>query len=87
MDVPMELSKKTTILLSPKLHRRLRRLARQHHTSLGQLVRDACEAKYGLADSDARLQAVRELSALSLPVGSSARMKRESVPDPKDLMP
>jgi hypothetical protein len=83
----MGLSKKTTILLSPRLHGRLRRLARQHRTSLGQLIRDACEEKYGLAESKVRLDAVRKLAALSLPVGSAARMKKESTPGSEDLLP
>ena len=45
----MELSKKTTILFSPDLHARLLRLAAQRGTSLGDLVRTACERQYGLA--------------------------------------
>ena len=45
----MELSKKTTILLSPDLHQRLMRLAAARHVSLGELVRQACEKQVGLA--------------------------------------
>lgn len=83
----MELTKKTTILLPPALHDRLTRLARTRHTSLGQLIRDACEAQYGEPSAEERLDAVRQLSRLGLPVGSIRRMKRESVPDPADLLP
>ena len=43
MEVHMELSKKTTILFPPDLHRRLAQLAAQRGTSLGTLVRRACE--------------------------------------------
>lgn len=83
----MELSKKTTILFSPDLHARLLRLARQKGTSLGDLVRSACEKQYGLATVEERLEAVDALAALSLPVGSPEEMARESVPDPDDLLP
>lgn len=83
----MELSKKTTILFSPDLHRRLTRLAARQGVSLGELVREACEARYGAADDPRRIEAARALAGLSLPVGTPERMKRESQPDPADLLP
>ncbi len=72
----MELSKKTTILFSPELHRRLTGIATKRGTSLGELVRDACEAQYGVIGGPERADAVRALEALHLPVGSTAEMKR-----------
>lgn len=78
MEVHMELSKKTTILFSPDQHRRLSRLARRQHTSLGALVREACEAQYGGVADPRRVDAARELAALALPVGTPSKMKRES---------
>ena len=83
----MELSKKTTILFPPDLHRRLARLAALRGMSLGDLVRKACEREYGLASREERLAAVRELAALSLPIGTPEEMARESVPRPEELMP
>ncbi len=83
----MELSKKTTILFSPELHRRLAQLAAQRGRSLGELVREACVAQYGVAGSADQALAVRELGELRLPVGGVAQMKRESVPDPDALLP
>ena len=83
----MELSKKTTILLSPDLYEHLTRTARARRTSLGQLVRDACEAQYGRVSGEDRAQAVDELGRLSLPVASPRRMKQESVPRRRDLRP
>ncbi len=83
----MELSKKTTILLSPELHERLSRLAELRGTSLGALVREACEEQYGLRPPEERLAAVEELAELDLPVGTPEEMERESVPDPDDLLP
>lgn len=86
MEVDMGLSKKTTILLSEDLHRRLIQLAEQRQTSLGDLVREACVHQYGLIGKEERVDAVRRLSELSLPVADSLAMKRESVPDPEDLL-
>jgi predicted DNA-binding protein len=83
----MELSKKTTILLSPELHTRLTRIASQRGTSLGSLVREACEREYGETTREQRLEAVRALAELNLPVGSPGEMARESVPSPHELLP
>ena len=83
----MELSKKTTILLSPDLHTRLSRLAEQLGLSMGELIRTACERQYGIASQEDRLEAVRALSGLDPPVGTPAAMKRESVPPPDELLP
>ena len=82
----MELSKKTTILFPPDLHERLSRLAAQKGISLGELVRSACEKQYGIVSSEDRLKAVRSLAALELPVGDTAEMKLESVPQSEELL-
>jgi hypothetical protein len=87
METDMELSKKTTILLTPELHARLARLARQRGVSIGELVRSACERQYGLVSAEARSAAVRELAGLRLPVGEPDEMKRQSVPDARELLP
>jgi len=83
----MELTKKTTILFPPDLHERLSRLAEHRRTSLGDLVRRACEIQYGLLPIEARLDAVRELGSLSLPVADYKVLERESVPAAEDLLP
>ncbi len=81
----MELTKKTTILLTPDLYEHLTRTAKARQKSLGQLVREACEIQYGHVSGEDRLRAVDELRRLSLPVGSPRKMKQESVPRPRDL--
>ena len=83
----MELSKKTTILFSPDLHERLSRLAAETGTSLGDLVRTACERQYKLPSKEEKLAALRRLGALRLPVGDPRQMKRESVPKPEKILP
>jgi hypothetical protein len=87
MEADMELSKKTTILFSPELHRRLSQLAARRGVSLGELVREACEVRYGVGGSASRRQAVSALAALDLPVGTPDQMKRESQPHPDALLP
>lgn len=80
----MELTKKTTILFPPSLFEHLVRTAKRRKASLGQLVREACEARYGAVTEDERLAAVARLRSLSLPVSTPRRMKRESVPAARD---
>jgi len=87
MEVHMELSKKTTILFSPELHRRLADLAGRRGVSMGELVREACQNQYGVVDAEARRAAVRALAELDLPVGDPEEMKRESLPDPGKAFP
>ena len=82
-----DLTKKTTILFSPDLYRRLTQVAKQKGMSLGALVREACVQTYGLVDIDTRASAVDALGALSLPVAGTTQMKRESVPGADDLLP
>lgn len=83
----MELSHKTTILFPPRLHEHLRRIAQQRGTSIGELVRRACELQYEIVSKESRLDAAQRLGALALPVNDVVEMKRQSVPPPSDLLP
>lgn len=79
----MTLSKKTTILFSPELHDHLSHLAKQKGVSLGELVQKACEQQYGTVSTEARVAALRTLSALDLPVADPHTMKKQSVLESK----
>jgi predicted DNA-binding protein len=83
----MELTKKTTILFPPELHRRLTKLAARRGRSLGDLVREACELQYGVMGSGEQVDAVQALARLELPVGTPEEIKRESVPGADELLP
>ena len=83
----MELSKKTTILLSPRLYSLLKQLSESTNRSIGELIRSACEKQYGLHPESKALEAADRLATFQLPVGTPASMKRESVTPPEDLMP
>jgi hypothetical protein len=67
----MEHMRKTTILLTPDLHRRLARLARAGRTSMGELIRQACERAYGGEGSRTLLQ-VREPVPATEPAATAA---------------
>lgn len=71
------LTKKTTILFSPKMYRQLERLAGQRRTSVAQLVRQAAIQCYLLPDRKTRLAAVEAIAAMRLPVGEWSQMERE----------
>lgn len=83
----MDLAKKTTILLTEEMHKRLTSLAEREGVSLGELVRKACESQYGIVYRDDRLAAVKALAALNLPVADVQTMKREATLDAKELLP
>ena len=83
----MELTKKTTILFPPDLHKFLTALAKRRGLSMGELIRVACENQYGFADPVRRLEAVSQLASLNLPVGTPRELKEQSVPSADELMP
>lgn len=83
----MELSKKTTILLSPRLYSLLKNLSESTSRSIGELIRAACEQQYGLFPEGEALEAADRLATFQLPVGTATSMKQESVPAPEELMP
>jgi len=84
-----QINKKTTILFSPSLHSLLAKLAEERRTSIGDLVRTACERQYRASGPtvEEKLAALRHMSTLNLPVSDVATMKRESVPSAEELMP
>jgi len=71
------LSKKTTILFSPQVYRQLERVAQREGTSVAHLVRQAAIQRYLLPDRRTRLEAVRALGAMQLPVADWPQMERE----------
>ena len=83
----MDLSKKTTILFPPDLHKHLMAEAARRGMSFGQLVREACETKYGHVSSEDRLAAVADMATMALPVADVRRMKEESVPSADEPTP
>ena len=73
------LTKKTTILFPPDLYSRLTGIAAQRHSSVGELVREACRTQYSKPTKAEMLALIDELEDLNLPVGSPQEMEQESV--------
>ncbi|MCM8813836.1 MAG: type II toxin-antitoxin system HicB family antitoxin [Candidatus Omnitrophica bacterium] len=71
------LTQKTTLLLSPELHKQLTELAALTHVSVGELIRRAVVERYLLSDRQKRLAAVRGLSQLNAPTGNWQTIERE----------
>lgn len=75
------------LLLRPDVLSSLRELAMRRGVTVARLISDAVEAQYGLDGSERRRAAAEAIAAMSLPVGTPAEMKRESVPHPDELLP
>jgi predicted transcriptional regulator len=58
------LDRRLQILLSPDQHRRLEVEAKRRRTSVGSLIREAIDARFGAVAQEDRLQAVREIAAM-----------------------
>lgn len=71
------LTKKTTILFSPKIYHQLEHVAQQRKTSVAHLVRQAAIQCYLVPDRRTRLAAVEALAAMELPVADWPQMERE----------
>jgi predicted DNA-binding protein len=69
------MTKRTTILFPPKLYKRLERIAREQGRSVGELVREAVESRFGEGVVAARLQAIEALSRLEAPTGEPEEME------------
>lgn len=73
------LTKRVQVLLDPFQYQRLDEIARQRNRSVGALIREAVDQVY-LQDAVAeRVESVRALAAMELPVADWEQMERESV--------
>ena len=73
------LTKRVQILLDPFQYQRLDEIARQCNRSMGALIREAIDRVYLQRNMDERLEAVRALAAMQLPVADWEQMEWESV--------
>ena len=72
-------TKRVQVLLDPFQYQRLDEIARQRNRSVGALIREAIDRVYLQHDMDERLEAVRALTAMQLPVAGWEQMEWESV--------
>lgn len=73
------MTKKTTILFPPKLYRRLEKISKEQGRSIGELVREAVETRFGEGGVAARLRAIDALSRLDAPTGEPDEIEDEIV--------
>lgn len=73
------LTKRVQVLLDPFQYQRLDEIARQRNRSVGALIREAIDQVYLQSVMDERLEAVRALAAMQLPVADWEQMEQESV--------
>lgn len=72
-------TERVQVLLSVEQVMRLRAIAQAQDASLGALIRNAVDEIYLRPEQTARMEAVRRMAALSLPVADWEQMERESV--------
>lgn len=72
----MSANRRAQILMEPAEYEQLRRIARQRHVSVGELVRVAVRERF-LSGADERRDAAARIAAMALPVGAWAEMKQE----------
>ena len=66
------------LLLPKTLLRRLKKEAKERHTTFSSLVRENLQRRFpALGSRSTRLEAVRRLQAMSLPVGPWTQMESE----------
>jgi predicted DNA-binding ribbon-helix-helix protein len=71
-------TKRVQILLDPPQYERLKEIARQRHCSVEALVREAIDRVYLQTAVDERLEAVRALAPMKLPVTDWDQIEWES---------
>ena len=74
-----QLTRRVQVLFSPQQYARLETIAKAQGTSVGALIRQAVEKLYLQSDKAERLQAVRRMAAMQLPVADWEQMERESM--------
>ena len=74
-----QIEKKTTILLTKSLYRRLSRLSRLTKKSMGQLLREAAERQYFSAPSSEKKEIVRKMAEMNIPVGDPEEIEAEII--------
>ena len=73
------LSKRVEVLFPTEWFERLRDMAQQKGTSVGELVRSAVQEKYIPYDSQEKLEAVERLAQFNAPIDDWEKMEEEII--------
>jgi len=71
--------KKTTLLFDEDVYDKLKDRARRDNVSIGGLVREAVATYYGVKTKEDKLQALKKLKDLDLPVADPEIMEKEII--------
>ena len=71
--------KKTTLLFEEDVYDKLKDKARRDNVSIGGLVREAVATYYGIKTKEEKLQALKRLKGLDLPVADPETMEKEII--------
>jgi len=71
--------KKTTLLFEEDVYDKLKDKARRDNVSIGGLVREAVATYYGMKTKEDKLQALKKLRSLDLPVADPETMENEII--------
>lgn len=72
-----QIEKKTTLLLTQDLYKRLLKLSRMTKKSMGQLLREAAERQYFSAPVPEKREIVRKMASMNIPVGTPEEIEAE----------
>ena len=81
MSALLSLTQPVQVIFSRDQFARLQAIAQTQGESLDALIREAVKKVYLEHDSQERLEAVRRMAAMSLPVANWEQMERESLCD------
>jgi len=71
--------KKTTLLFEEEVYEKLREKSKLQNVSIGELVREAVAAYYGIKNKEDKLKALSKLKSLNLPVSDYDSMEKEII--------
>jgi len=69
--------KKTTLLFEESVYNKLKERAKRENSSIGELVREAVADFYGMKSKEDRLEALKKLKSLNIPVSGQEQIEKE----------
>jgi hypothetical protein len=69
--------KKATLLFDEDVYEKLREKSLIDDVSIGELVREAVSVYYGIRTTEEKLESLKRLSAMELPVGSPELLEQQ----------
>lgn len=71
--------KKTTLLFEEQIYKRLQEKAKAEKLSIGELVREAVKNYYGIKSRKEKMDALKKLSQMNMPVSDYEEMEKDII--------